>query len=237
MPFRTLGVVIRNQSIVPSSVNVAALSDEELARSLTADNVNSRLADELWCRTNHAISKAAKYACSKVETDLAMDDALSEAYVAAWKALPLYNASKGASLKTYLGNKVKYHFLELDRQGKIHAGRNVPYGEEYEEDDDGTSRYGTGHDELYQVISERQNLKNREAELAEVFELVSSLVTKPKHRACLGFLRLAYTKGKESPVQYAASRLGCSRQQVYNILKQIRDSVPEDLAKEVLEIL
>jgi RNA polymerase sigma factor (sigma-70 family) len=224
-------------SSLPSSVNVASLSDEDLARGIVANEKDTRLVDELWCRTNSAICKAAKYACSKVETDFAMDDALSEAYVAAWKALPLYNARKGASLKTYLGNKVKYHILELDRQDKIRTGRNVPYGEECEEDDDGTPRYGAGHDELYQAVSERQGLKNREAELAKIFEQVSSLVTKPKHRACLGFLRLAYMRGEESPVQYAASRLGCSRQQVYNILKRVRASVPDDLAEKVLEIL
>lgn len=226
-----------NNAANASRVDVTALSDKDLVYSLTADNGNSCLADELWRRTNPAIFKAAKYACCKVETDLAMDEALSEAYMAARKALPLYDASKGASLATYIGTKIKYHFLELSRQGRIHAGRNVPYAEECEEDDDGTPRYGAGYSDLCKVISERQNLENREAELAEAIKQVYSLVPDAKGRACLGYLWQAYMRGEKSPVQYAASWLNCSRQQVYNILKRIRASVPADLAKEMLEIL
>lgn len=228
---------MRNQTARLSSVNVAVLSDEDLVRGLTANDKDTYLVDELWRRTNTAIAKAAKNACGKVEIDLAMDDALSEAYVAAWNALPLYDANMGASLRTYIGNKVKYHILELNRQGKIHAGRHVSYGEECEENDDGSLRYGAGYSELYQVISERQNLKDREAELAKAFKQVSSLVADAKGRACLGYLWQAYTRGEKSPVQYAASWLKCSRQQVYNILKRIRASVPDDLAKKVMEIL
>ena len=228
---------MRNQTARLSSVNVAVLSDEDLVRGLTANDKDTYLVDELWRRTNTAIAKAAKNACGKVEIDLAMDDALSEAYVAAWNALPLYDANMGASLRTYIGNKVKYHILELNRQGKIHAGRHVSYREEYEEYDDGTSCYGAEYDELCLVISERQHLKDREAELAEAFKQVSSLVADAKGRACLGYLWQAYTRGEKSPVQYAASWLKCSRQQVYNILKRIRASVPDDLAKKVMEIL
>jgi len=236
LTFKDAGVDMRNQT-AHLSVNVAVLSDEELVRGLTANDKDTYLVDELWRRTNTAIAKAAKNACSKVDIDLAMDDALSEAYVAAWKALPRFDANKGASLKTYLGNKVKYHILQLNRQGKIHAGRHVSYREEYEEYDDGASCYGAEYDELYRATSERCHSEKREVEVAQAIEQVLALVTEPRHRECLKYLWQAYVKGEPKPVQYAAAWLRCSRQQVYNILKQIRASVPANLAKKVKEIL
>lgn len=226
---------MRNQT-AHLSVNVAALSDEELVRGLTANDKDTYLVDELWRRTNTAIAKAVKNACSKEGIDLAMDDTLSEAYVAAWKALPRFDADKGASLRTYLGNKVKYHILDLSRQGRIHAGRHVSYYEVYEENE-GTPCYGASHGELYRATSERCHSERRNVEVARAIEQVLALVTEPRHRECLKYLWQAYIKDEPKPVQYAAAWLRCSRQQVYNILKQIRAAMPKGLAEQVKEIL
>jgi DNA invertase Pin-like site-specific DNA recombinase len=47
----------------------------------------------------------------------------------------------------------------------------------------------------------------------------------------------AYSLGEKMPVRYAAERLGCSRQQVYNILNQVEGQLPRNLAKEVRNFL
>lgn len=227
---------MNNNAAISSHVEVTTLSDEELVRGIVA-NEDPRLVDELWRRTGSAIAKAAKVAARKDELGLAGDDALSEAYVAAWKALPLYDASKGASLKTYLGTKIRYHFLELGRKCAIHAGRTVPYGEEYEEDDDGKPCCGTSYGDICRVVSKKYGHECRERELADAYSQVRSLVTVEKHRDCLDLLMEAYSLGEKKPVQYVADGLGCSRQQVYNILKQVKSQVPGFLAAEVMNIL
>jgi hypothetical protein len=47
----------------------------------------------------------------------------------------------------------------------------------------------------------------------------------------------AYSMGETKPVQYVADGLKCSRQQVYNILKQVRSQMPGSLAAEVMSLL
>ena len=228
---------MRNNAAMSSYVEVTTLSDEELVRDIVANDKDSRLVDELWHRTNAAIAKAAKVASRKEELGLAVDDALSEAYVAAWKALPLYDASKGASLKTYLGTKIRYHFLELGRKGAIHGARTEPYGEEYEEDEVGRPCCGASYGEVCKVVSNKYGYEYRDRELADAYLQVRSLVTVPRHRDCLDLLMNAYSLGEKMPVQYVADGLGCSRQQVYNILKQVRSQVPDDLSAEVMHLL
>lgn len=228
---------MKNNAAISSHVDVTTLSDEALVRGIVANAKDSRLVDELWRRTNTAIAKAVKVAARRVELGLAEDDALSEAYVAAWKAVPLYDASKGASLTTYIGTRIRYHFLDLCRKSAIHAGRTVPYGEEYEEDEDGGSCYGASYGEVYKVVSKRYGNEYREREVADVYSQMRSLVTVPRHRDCLDLLMEAYSLGEKKPVQYAADGLGCSRQQVYNILKQVRSQVPGYLFAEVKDLL
>ncbi|SHM73245.1 RNA polymerase sigma factor, sigma-70 family [Fibrobacter sp. UWB7] len=226
-----------NNAAMFSRVEVTTLSDEELVRGIVTNVKDSRLVDELWNRTNTAIAKAAKVASRKEELGLAMDDALSEAYVAAWKALPLYDASKGASLKTYLRTKIGYHFLEMGRKGAIQKVRTKPYGEECEEDDDGRPCYGASYGDVCKVVSKKYDHKYRERELVDAYSQVRSLVTVAKHRECLDLLMEAYSLGERKPVQYVADGLGCSRQQVYNILRQVKSQVPGSLAAEVKNIL
>lgn len=228
---------MKNNAANPSHVDVTTLSDEILVRGIVADNKDSRLVDELWRRTNTTLAKAAKVASRKEELDLAMDDALSEAYVAAWKALPLYDANKGASLKTYLGTKVGYHFLELGRKGKIYRERTAPYGEGYEEDEDGKPCCGASYGDVCKVVSKKYDQVYRERDVADAYSKVRSLVTVPRHRDCLDLLMEAYSMGETKPVQYVADGLKCSRQQVYNILKQVKSQMPGSLAAEVMSLL
>lgn len=233
----SIGVVMKNNAAMSSRVEVTTLSDEELVRAVVANDKDSRLVDELWNRTSCAIAKAAKVASRKEELGLAEDDALSEAYVAAWKALPLYDASKGASLKTYLGTKIRYHFLELGRKGAIHRGRFVSYDEEYEEDEVGRPSCGASYGEVCKVVSKKYGYENRDRELSDAYSQVRALVTAPRHRDCLDLLMEAYSLGEKKPVQYVADGLGCSRQQVYNIFRQVRSQIPGYLCSEVMDLL
>ena len=229
---------MNNNAAISSHVEVTTLSDEALVRGIVTNARDyPRLVDELWRRTSGAIAGAAKVAARKDELGLAGDDALSEAYVAAWKALPLYDASKGASLKTYLGTKIRYHFLELGRKCAIHAGRFVPYGEEYEEDEDGKPCCGASYGEVCEVVSNKYGREYRNREAADACSKVRAKVTVEKHRKCLDLLMEAYSLGEKKPVQYVADGLGCSRQQVYNILKQVKSRVPGSLAAEVMDML
>jgi hypothetical protein len=218
-------------------VEVTTLSDEALVRGIVANAKDSRLVDELWRRTNTVIAKAAKVAVRKAELDLAEDDALSEAYVVAWKALPLYDANKGASLATYIGTKIKYHFLELKRKSAIYTGRTDVYDEVYEEDDEGNSRYGTSYNAVCKFVSKKYGDEYRNREVADAYSQVRALVTESRHHECLDLLMEAYSLGEKKPVQYVADGLGCSRQQVYNILKQVRNQVPGYLSAEVMKHL
>ena len=197
-----------NNAAMFSRVEVTTLSDEELVRGIVTNVKDSRLVDELWNRTNTAIAAAAKVA-----------------------------ASKGASIKTYLRTKIGYHFLEMVRKGAIQKVRTKPYGEECEEDDDGRPCYGASYGDVCKVVSKKYDHKYRERELVDAYSQVRSLVTVAKHRECLDLLMEAYSLGERKPVQYVADGLGCSRQQVYNILRQVKSQVPGSLAAEVKNIL
>ena len=109
-----------------SSFDASTLSDGELARGVVANGKDPRLVDELWRRLNPMLARVAKVASRKAEYGLTESEALSEAYATAWDVLRLYDASKGASLKTFLGIKIRYHFKDLWRQNldyEAHTGR------------------------------------------------------------------------------------------------------------------
>ena len=112
-----------------STVDMTTLSDGELVRGIVADKTDARLVDEFWRRITAVLAKAAKFASSKAEYGLTEPAALSEAYDAAWNVLHLYDAGKGASLKTFLGIKIRYHFKDLRCQDAIRARRTVSYDE------------------------------------------------------------------------------------------------------------
>jgi hypothetical protein len=224
-----------------STIDIATLSDGELARVIVANEIanetDSRLVDELWRRLDSTLAKAAKAAAHKVEYDLTEEDALSEAYVAAWKVLPLYDASKGASLKTFLGIKLKYHFVDLWRQNVDYVAHHESYAEVCKWDDDdnpvGDSNYG----DICRVVSKTYDREYHNRDAVDACSKVQLKVSVAKHRDCLDLLKEAYKLGEKNAVPYVAEKLGCSRQQVYNILKQVADQLPGDLAEEVRDFL
>ena len=222
-----------------SSFDPTALSDGELVCGIVANanETDARLVDELWRRVGPVLVNVAKDIAFNKGYGFTEEDALSEAHAAAWDALRLYDANKGASLKTYLRTKVKYHFKDLWRQSAIHAGRFIPYGEGYEEDDDGESHCGANYSDICKVVSRKYDQECREREIADACLKARSLVTKRRHRECLDLLLEAFELGEKNAIPYAAERLGCSRQQVYNILNQICDQLPDDLANELRDLL
>ena len=224
-----------------STIDIAALSDGELARIIVANEIanemDSRLVDELWRRLDSTLVKAAKAAAHKVEYGLTEEDALSEAYVAVRKVLPLYDASKGASLKTFLGIKLKYHFVDLWRQNVDYEAHHESYEEVCKWDEDDNPVGGSNYDAICKVVSKEYDRESHNRDAADACAKVLSKVTVVKHRDCLDLLKQAYKLGEKMPVQCVAEKLGCSRQQVYNILKQVADQLPGDLAKEARDFL
>ena len=221
-----------------STVDMTTLPDEELVRGIVAsekaNETDARLVDELWRRVSPMLAKQAKFAFFKMEYCFSKEeDALSEAYVAAWDALRLYDASKGASLKTFLGTKVKYHFKDLWRQKADYEAHNESYKEECKWDEDDNPVAGSNYGDICKVTSGKYGLERREHELADACSKVRSMVTAPRYQDCLDLLMEAYSLGEKNAVPYVAKRLGCSRQQVYNILKQVEGKLPRDLAKEI----
>lgn len=220
-----------------STFDAATRSDGELVRGIIANETDARLLDELWRRLNPMLAKVAKAAARKVEYGLTECEALSEAYSTAWDVLRLYDDSKGASLKTFLWIKLKYHFVDLWRQNvdnEAHTGR---YEEECEWDKDGNPVRGSDYGDICKESSGRNVRECRNREAADACSKVRAKVSVAKHRDCLDLLKQAYKLGEKKPVEYAAEKLGCSRQQVYNILKQVANQLPGDLAKEVRDFL
>lgn len=220
--------------VLSSSVDVAALSDDELVRGIRSTN-DSRLVDEFWCRVNPVIAKAVKHACSRGCYGLAMDDdALSEGHLVAWNAIDLFDASKGASLKTYVWSKVLFRFKDLARQKTIRVGRE-PLLSSYEKLSDDGETYSTDYVEA-DCDMERYVDEERDREMGSAYSRVYS-ATSDRDRKYLDALMEAFAADERKPVEYAAAKLHCSRQQVYNVLKRIKNSLPRDLVAEVVDCL
>lgn len=220
-----------------SSIDTATLSDESLVRGINA-NKDQRLVDEFFLRYGKDIERAARTACYRVGNHSVMDedDALSEAYLAAMDALRLYDF-KSSSLKTFIANKIRYHFLDLDRRDAIHTGRETPLSsyESLEGDEDDTYS-GTEYVEA-KVDKESFLAYQRHNEISSAYARLRSTVSVKRHLECLDALQEAYDSDVCKPMDYVAAKLGRSRQQVYNILKQIKKGIPKDLAKELYDNL
>jgi RNA polymerase sigma factor (sigma-70 family) len=216
-----------------STFDASTLSDKELVHDIVANGKNSRLVDELWRRIHPVLANVAKNISFKKDYDLTEDDALNEAYVAAWDILPLYDGSKGASLNTYLRTKLRFHFKDLKKDNSAYEERNEPYDEKYVEEEDGKPSCGANYGKICKVVSERYDQKYREIDVADAYLKVRSLVTVPRQQKCLDLLKEAFVLGEKNAVPYVAERLGCSRQQVYNILNRVQAQIPDKLAKEV----
>ena len=222
-----------------STFDPTALSDEELVRGIVANSneTDARLVDELWRRVGPTLASVVKDIVFNKGYDFTEEDALSEAYAAAWDALHLYDAGKGASLKTFLGIKIRYHFKDLRCQDAIRARRTVSYDEMgmWDEEDNpiGDSYYGA----ICKVVTKTYGQECHDRDVAEACSKARTMVTKRRHRECLDMLLEAFELGEKNAVPYAAERLGCTRQQVYNILKQVCDQLPDDLANELRDLL
>ena len=220
-----------------SSIDTATLSDEDLVRGINASKDQS-LVDEFYKRYRKVIGRAARIACYRVGNHSVMneDDALSEAYLAVMDALRLYDF-KSSSLKTFIANKIRYHFLDLDRRDAIHTGRETPLSsyETLEGDEDDTYS-GTEYVEA-EVDKERFLANQRQNEISDAYARLRSTVSVKRHQECLNALQEAYNRDVCKPMDYVAAKLGCSRQQVYNILKQIRKNIPGNLAEELYDSL
>lgn len=220
-----------------SSIDTATLSDEDLVRGINASKDQS-LVDEFYKRYRKVIERAARIACYRANRGSEMDEgvALSEAYLAVMDALRLYDF-KSSSLKTFIAKKIRYHFLDLDRRDAIHTGRETPLSSfEAIEGDDGDTYYGTEYVEA-KVDKERFLADQRRKELGDACARLRSTVSVRRHQECLDAFQEAFERKVRKPKDYVAIKLGCSRQQVYNILKQIRKNIPEDLAEELHDIL
>lgn len=227
-------------NITNSLVDVTLLSDDELVSGIKTHNDDARLKDEFWRRTYSAIDHAVAYACSKVGYGLVTNaverpDAMGDACLAAWDAAMLYDGSKGTSLRTYIWQKVLFRFLDQKRRKAIRAGRETLLSA-YEKLDDEGSFYNTDYIEAG-YDKERYEDDQHDYETGFACERVQDFVSADRDRACLEALKKAFAAGEAKPIESVAAKLHCSRQQVYNILKRVKKSLPGQLAAEVVDHL
>lgn len=232
-----IGYVMRNYFTSLSSVDTTILSDEDLVRGINASN-DPKLKEEFFRRYEKVIAKAVNYACSKTKYGLsfdedAMSEAKSEACLAVERSLRLYDF-KSASLKTYITNKIMFHFMDLKRNAKTHTDREKPLSsyEQYGDCDDDSYSSGTDYIE-YSVARDCFEADEHNKEMRNACSRLFAEVGNKRHQECLCAYYEALSNDVEKPVEYVAEKIGCSRQQVYNILKQVRKALPVNLAAEI----
>ena len=227
---------MRNYFTSLSSVDTTILSDEDLVRGINASN-DPELKEEFFRRYEKVITKTVLYACGKTKYGFSFDEesvseAKSEACFAVGRALRLYDF-KSSSLKTFITNKILFHFMDLKRKAKVHTDREKPLsGYEQYGDFDDDSYSGTDYIEDA-VDRERFEDEQHDNEMRDACSRLFAEVVNKRHQECLCAYLEAFSKGVEKPVEYVAAKIGCSRQQVYNILKQVRNALPVNLAAEI----
>ncbi len=226
---------MRNYFTSLSSVDTTILSDEDLVRGINASD-DQKLKEEFFRRYEKVITNAVYYACGKTVYGLSFDEesvseAKSEACLVAERSLRLYDF-ESASLKTYITNKILYHFMDLKRKVKIHTDRETPLTRCEQHNDDDSCSSGTDYIE-YSVASECFEDDQHDHEMRDACSRLFAEVADKRHQECLCACLEAFSKGVEKPVEYVAEKIGCSRQQVYNILKRVRNSLPVNLATEI----
>lgn len=228
---------MRNYFTSLSSVDTNLLSDEDLVRGINASN-DSALKEEFFRRYEKVIAKTVDYACGKTKYGFSFDEesvseAKSEACFAVDRALRLYDF-KSSSLKTFVTNKILFHFMDLKRKAKLHTDREKPLSdyEQYGDCDDDSYSSGTDYIE-YSVARDCFEDEQHDKDMRDACSRLFAEVVNKRHQECLCAYLEAFSKGIEKPVEYVAEKISCSRQQVYNILKQVRKALPVNLAAEI----
>lgn len=235
-----IGYLMRNYISSLPSVDVTTLSDEDLVRGINA-SCDQRMVDEFFRRYRKVIAKAVDYASGNSVYGLAMDedaksDALSEAYIATMNALRLYDF-KSSSLKTFITNKVLYRFKDLKRSGEIHVSRERPLSYYAGEDVEDDSYCGSTDYVEYSAAQERYNADRYNDEIGDACSRLFESVNDSRQRECLRMLLAAFYEGVKKPVEHVAEQIGRSRQWVYNVIKQVRENTPVNIASEICECL
>lgn len=227
---------MRNYFTSPSSVDTNLLSDEDLVRGINASN-DSMLKEEFFRRYEKVITKTVNYACGKTKYGVSFDEesvseAKSEACFAVERALRLYDF-KSSSLKTFVTNKILFHLMDLKRKAKVHTDREKPLSD-YEQYGDFDDDSYSGTDYIEEAVDrERFEDEQHDKEMRDACSRLFAEVVNKRHQECLCAYLEALSNDVEKPVEYVAEKIGCSRQQVYNILKQVRKALPVNLAAEI----
>lgn len=215
-------------STIMSAEYVKSLNDLQL--TVVINNTGSTVAlDEFHRRYDKFILKVARGACHGINYDAGLSfyelerDAVSEAFLTADNAIRLYNGA--SSLKTFLTEKINKHFLDLKRKNSLHSHREHLCVFQYDEGEESECSWVE-----FAEASDRFVKDRAKAEAEDEYAALLKLTTKTRHKACMQFLLEAFQKDCEKPIEYAARKLDCSRQQVYNILEGIRKNTFGKLA-------
>lgn len=208
---------------IMSAEYVKSLNDLQL--TVVINNTGSEEArNEFHRRYDKTILKVARGACYSINYDAGLSydelqsDVVSEAFLAADYAVRLYNGA--SSLKSYLTDKIKKHLLDLKRKNSIHSSREYLDTPCDEDDEEYECSWGE-----YAEANERFKRDQSNVEALDQYAALLKLTTNARHKACLQHLLVAYQEDVKKPFEYVAHKLGCSRQQVYNILDSIRKNV------------
>lgn len=219
---------------------IASLSDFDLCKMIRVSHARN-LMNEFVSRFGDYIQKSAVALCHKIPFDRDLDfrtlerEAVSEAYIAADEAILKFDGVS-ASMRTYLGFKIKTRFLDLQRRNAIHAVREVRL-EGYATSDDPSSTL-CEFDILDAKRAESEwKTEQLRKDLMEAARLVRKFAGNDRRKQCVTALLEAFGKGAKSPIEYVAVKLDCSRQYVRNLLNQVKRVLPAGLAAEIGALL
>lgn len=232
-----------NSRSARSTVNaIANLSDYELCKALRVSH-NTELMDEFMDRFGDYIQKSAVALCHKIPFDLNLDfkslegEALSEAYIAADEAIRKFDGVS-ATLKTYIGFKIKTRFLDLKRKNTIHATREVAPDSFASSEKDSSGNRVCEYDFVDAEVAEsKYQTEQFQKDMVKAAELVKKFAGNDRRKQCVTALLEAYEKGVRSPIEYVAIKLDCTKVNVYNLLKQVKHVMPAELRTEIGNIL
>lgn len=207
-------------------------------------NIGTQTVAEVLQQYSTVIAKAASRNVAKVPYDLALGwqelqaDALCEANVAVVNGFHLYNPAL-SSLETFINTKVYWHFKELQRQNAHHSEMEVARSTlEKRCVDETTGEGGYSSDYLdYDEAEDEWECLERQRELESAVKAMMRFAQPGRQTLCLQRYLVALKEKESQPVPYVAKALGCSRQQVYNILKDVVAQLPSDLADEIRDLL
>lgn len=207
--------------------------DRELSQRILCGDRDAAI-KEFHERFLQFIKSQALYHCYKIPFNRALDwnelqrEAFSEAYLASFKAVTRYDG-ESCSLKTFIANSIEFHFRDLRRAYTKRSSREILVQKNESNDAITSDEIATVEADLCKGM---EDYSTRAMYFKEAYRVLKYHATE-KANAYLSAMYEAYRLGLKSPVQHAATLLGCSKTHVNNIRKALLFKLPSQLRKEL----